>query len=101
MAAKKTIVVAFGFESRDHFGEAVVKMLNDDAEPGKGSIWTYPKGAAAAKITYEVRVVFTKAEFAAALDLDDAYVVYEGHSRYGQGPTFGPPRPSDMPWSNR
>jgi hypothetical protein len=100
--AVKTIIMAYGFEGRDHWGEVTINFLNEDAEKVKGKdfTWTYPKGAAAAKITHEVRLVFTMPEFTAALDTADAYVVYEGHSRYGQGPAFGPPRPGDMPWSN-
>jgi hypothetical protein len=35
-------------------------------------------------------VVYDMSDLSAALDLADAFVVYEGHSRYGQGPAFGP-----------
>jgi hypothetical protein len=55
----------------------------------KTSVWTYPKGSAP-KATFEVTVVFTAQELKAALDTTDAYVVYSGHSRYGQGPAFAP-----------
>jgi hypothetical protein len=57
--------------------------------PGESNAWFYPKGSAA-KATHEIRVVHSMTELAAALDMEDAFVVYEGHSRYGQGPAFGP-----------
>jgi hypothetical protein len=40
--------------------------------------------------THRVKIVYTKAEFTAALDQKDAIVIYDGHSRLGQGPAFGP-----------
>jgi hypothetical protein len=61
------------------------------------------------KAKFHIAVVFTIADFAAALDEPDAWVIYEGHSRYGQGAAFGPadagicPDPKrfvDNPWSN-
>jgi hypothetical protein len=87
------IVIAEGIEIRDvGQGIALLKFLNDKCDPKKGaaSVWTYPKGASAKGITHEVEVVYTMAEFAKALDTADIYVVYEGHSRYGQGPAFAP-----------
>jgi hypothetical protein len=66
-----------------------VDFLNHNATggPGPAGVWTYPKGPVA-DATIQVSVVLTMAEFAAALDEPDAYVIYEGHSRYGQGPVF-------------
>jgi hypothetical protein len=87
------IVIAEGVEIRDvGQGIALLKFLNDKCDPKKGavSVWTYPKGASAKGITHEVEVVYTMAEFAKALDTADIFVVYEGHSRYGQGPAFAP-----------
>jgi hypothetical protein len=96
----QTIIVAAGFEIRDFQGSVLTDFLNAQADAGSGSVWTFPKGVGAGAVTHQVQMVFTMAEFAAALEMDDAYVIYEGHSRYGQGPAFGPPRPSgaDMPW---
>ena len=94
------IIVAEGLDLRDFQGVALLNYLNTVADVKPGSLWTYPKGAKA-KPTYEVEVVYTQAEFAKALDTPDAYVIYEGHSRYGQGPAFGPPgppRPPEPPW---
>jgi hypothetical protein len=88
VAAQK-IIVAAGVEIRDFQGKTLLAYLNTDADAGKGSTWTFPKGAAAGKATYVVEVVYTMPEFAKALDTDDAIVIYEGHSRYGQGPAFG------------
>jgi hypothetical protein len=87
------IVIAEGIEIRDvGQGIALLKFLNDKCDPKKGavSVWTYPKGASAKGITHEVEVVYTMAELAKAVDTADIYVVYEGHSRYGQGPAFAP-----------
>jgi len=70
--------------------------LNDKAEPKGDSVWIYPKGSGP-KAKFEVSVVFTKNEFAAALDTVDAYVVYSGHSRLGQGPAFGPKDTPEVP----
>jgi hypothetical protein len=89
------IVVAAGLEIRDFQGSKLLEFLNANADAGKGSMWTYPKGAGA-KATHEVYVVYTMTEFANALEADNAYVIYEGHSRYGQGPAFGPARPSSL-----
>jgi hypothetical protein len=82
------IIIAQGIEIRDVDGPALQKFLKDNCDAQKGSIFTFPKGAGA-KATHEVHVVFTMAEFAKALDIVDAFVVYDGHSRYGQGPAFG------------
>src|SRR5207245_5319329 len=90
------IIVAAGIEIRDFQGSTLVAFLNANADPGKASVWTHPKGSGS-KATREVRVVFTMAEFAAALDVEDAIVIYEGHSRYGQGPAFGPASTPHVP----
>ena len=72
-------------------GAILQAFLSNKCDPKKGavSVWTYPKGSAL-KATHEVQVVYELAEFAKALETADAFVVYEGHSRYGQGPSFGP-----------
>jgi hypothetical protein len=90
------IIVAAGIELRDHQGSALLSFLNANAHAYPGSVWLYPKGPVA-KATHEVNVVYTMAEFAKALDTDDAYVIYEGHSRYGQGPAFGPANTPHVP----
>ena len=96
MATK--VIVASGVELRDTLqGVSLVKFLNDNADFNKKtSVWTYPKGSGA-KATFEITVVFTAKELASALDTVDAYVVYSGHSRYGQGPAFGPARTPHVP----
>lgn len=90
------IIVALGLEIRDYQGLNLLRYLNANANPGPNSTWTYPKGAKA-KPKFLVQVVYTENEFAAALDTPGAYVVYEGHSRYGQGPAFGPPATPHVP----
>lgn len=90
------IVIAQGVEIRDAGqGTILQKFLADNCDlQGKPhpdpNTWLFPKGAGAAKAGHEIRVVYDKADFAKALDTADAWVVYEGHSRYGQGPAFGP-----------
>jgi hypothetical protein len=87
--------VASGVQDEDRWRGPVIEYLDKNATPastnqaGAPGTWTHPKGPAA-RATVEVKVVVTKAEFAAALDEPGAYVIYEGHSRYGQGPAFGP-----------
>jgi hypothetical protein len=91
------IVIAQGIQIRDvGQGTALQGFLaancgRKGAAPAAGAnnTWLFPKGAAA-KATHEIRVVYAMADLKAALDLDDAWVVYEGHSRFGQGPAFGP-----------
>lgn len=81
------IVIAFGCEIRDGKTHAsVIKFLNDKATSAGTNVWTYPK----AKAVHRITIVYTKAEFAAALDQKDAIIIYDGHSRIGQGPAFGP-----------
>ena len=89
MATK--VIVASGLEIRDaRQGQSLLQYLYDNADfDMKTAAWTYPKGAGA-KARFEVSVVYTAKELATALDTADAYVVYSGHSRYGQGPAFGP-----------
>lgn len=90
------IIVAAGIEIRDFQGNTLLAYLNANADVSKASVWTYPKGAGA-KATHQVEVVYTMAELATALDTQDAYVIYEGHSRYGQGPAFGPANTPHVP----
>src|SRR6266699_2733284 len=90
------IIVAAGIEIRDFQGSVLLAFLNANADAGKGSVWTHPKGSGG-KAAREVHVVFTTAEFATALDTEDAFVIYEGHSRYGQGPAFGPASTPHVP----
>lgn len=86
------IIIAQGIEIRD-VGQGVTlqTFLKDKCDPKKGAVskWMFPKGSAS-KVTHEVQVVYELAEFAKALEISDTFVVYEGHSRYGQGPAFGP-----------
>jgi hypothetical protein len=92
------IVIAQGIQIRDSGqGTALQTFLaancdrKGSAPPaGANNTWLFPKGAAAAKATHEIRVVYSMPDLKAALDIDDAWVIYEGHSRYGQGPAFGP-----------
>jgi hypothetical protein len=96
----RKIIVASGVGLRDNRqGQQLIGFLNDNADFNKKTkslVWTYPKGSGA-KVKFEVSVVFTAEEFAKALDTVDAYVVYSGHSRLGQGPAFGPAGTPDVP----
>jgi len=93
-----TVVVAFGVGTRDWpYVPELVKFLNGKAikHPVKADHWTYklPKK----KLNYNIRLVYTKAEFQKALNEKGAIVIYDGHSRYGQGPAFGPKGLSECP----
>jgi hypothetical protein len=100
----QVIVIAHGIEIRD-VGQGIILQdflkTNCDRKgaapkPGENNTGIYPKGSAA-KATHEIRVVYQMSDLAAALDLADALVVYEGHSRYGQGPAFGPAGTAKVP----
>jgi hypothetical protein len=81
------IVIAYGCQIRDGSNEkSVTGYLGANADAAGTDKWTYPKGAR----THSISIVYTKAEFAAAIDRPDAVVIYDGHSRIGQGPVFGP-----------
>src|SRR5215218_4572406 len=100
----QVIVIAQGIEIREVGQGATLQAFlaaNCDrkgAAPAAGAnnTWIYPKGSGA-KATHEIRVVYAMSDLAAALDLADAFVVYEGHSRYGQGPAFGPEGATHVP----
>lgn len=104
----QTIIVAEGIQFRDIQGKELVDFLNKVADKGKSSlnVWTYPKQMSGRPAAFEVRVVYEKQAFDAALNTSGAYVVYEGHSAYGQGPTFGPkeapyiPIERSNPWAD-
>lgn len=91
------VVVAQGIEIRDEPASSDLQDLltascdRKGAAPAAGAAntWLYPKGPAA-RATHEIQVVYEQAALATALDTPDALVVYEGHSRYGQGPAFAP-----------
>jgi len=84
------IIVAVGIQFRDSDGASAAKLLNGKCDPKKGTTNTclFPKGGGA--IQYEIQLVFDLADFVKAVDTKDAVVVYDGHSRFGQGPCFGP-----------
>lgn len=92
------IIVAFGIQFRDVDWPRTEKLLKANCDEKKGALntFTFPKGAGS-KATYEVQVIFDLADFVAALSTPDAVVVYDGHSRYGQGPAFGPAKIAEMP----
>jgi hypothetical protein len=83
------IIIASGVEGRDgKQSTSLHAFLKGEATCAGTSKWTYPKGARKPK--FSVHVIYTLAEFRAALDDAGAWVIYEGHSRWGQGPAFGP-----------
>ncbi len=94
---KQVIIIAQGIEIRDvGQGIQLQDFLKAQCDLQKGALWTYPKGAKG-NHTHEVRVVYDMTEFTKALDTPDIFVVYEGHSRYGQGPAFGPANTPKVP----
>jgi hypothetical protein len=92
------IIMVFGIQFRDSDWLESEKVLkaNCDAKAGATNTFTFPKGAGA-KASYEVQVIFGLADFVKAVDTPDAVAVYDGHSRYGQGPCFGPAGIDQMP----
>jgi hypothetical protein len=93
----RVIIIAQGIEIRDAGqGYWLQHFLKAQCDPQGGGVWTYPKGPKA-KATHKVMVVYDMAAFTKALDTADTFVVYEGHSRYGQGPAFGPANTPKVP----
>jgi hypothetical protein len=100
----QVIVVAQGIEIREvGQGHNLQKFLAANCDrkgpapaAGANNTWLFPKGPPA-KATHEIRVVYGMSDLAAAVDLGGAFVVYEGHSRYGQGPAFGPAGVTHVP----
>lgn len=92
------IIVAFGIQFRDIDWPNTDAFLNANCDPKKGvaNAFTFPKGAGTTP-TYEIQVIFDKSDFAKALDTAEAIVVYDGHSRWGRGPCFGPAGIAEMP----
>lgn len=83
------IFIAYGCELRDGgIHKDVVDFLNTQATPAGTDKWTYPKTSPG----HTIHLTYTKAGFAAALNTPHAVVIYDGHSRIGQGPVFGPAR---------
>ena len=88
------IVIAFGCQIRDvAYHTDLIAFLNKEGTSTATDVWTYP----AATPSHTIRLVYTKAGFAAALDKQDAVVIYDGHSRIGQGPAFGPAKLPECP----
>lgn len=99
----QVIVIAHGIEIRDFQGQMLQAFLQKHCDrngpappPGGNNTWLFPIGSGA-KATHEIRVVYQMTDLEAALDLSKAFVVYEGHSRYGQGPAFGPENMPHVP----
>jgi len=79
------VFVAFGIEFRDYgHRKDLETYLAKVAKKGADGAFHYKQGSR----EFSIRVVFTKKEFLQALDTPDAIVIYDGHSRFGQGPAF-------------
>ena len=93
----QVIVIAQGVQIRDSGqGQVLQDFLTTNCDrkgaapaAGANNTWLFPQGSGV-NATHEIRVVYAQSDLAGALDLADAWVVYEGHSRFGQGPAFGP-----------
>jgi hypothetical protein len=84
--ATTPVIVAFGCEFRDYahrtdLEQWLTKLAGAPKTPNR---WTYKRGAN----IFDVKIVFTRAEFIAALNTTRAIVIYDGHARRGQGPVF-------------
>ncbi|NHZ91102.1 hypothetical protein F2P45_19065 [Massilia sp. CCM 8733] len=81
------IIVAYGCELRDaSIHKDLLAFLNAQATSAGTDKWTYPQTSP----SHNIHLTYTKAGFAAALNKPHAVVIYDGHSRIGQGPVFGP-----------
>jgi len=79
------IIVAFGIEFRDYpHRKALETYLGKVAKKGADGVFHYKQG----KREFSIQIVFSKKAFLQALDTPDAIVIYDGHSRFGQGPAF-------------
>ena len=80
------VIVAFGCEFRDlpHRTDLESWLTKLAGAPKTPNRWTYKKGSK----VFDIQVVFTRAEFIAALNTKGAIVIYDGHARRGQGPVF-------------
>jgi hypothetical protein len=79
------IIVAFGIEFRDYVHRRDLETyLGKLAKKGADGVYHYKKGSR----EYAIQLVFSKKAFLQALDTPDAIVIYDGHSRFGQGPAF-------------
>jgi hypothetical protein len=91
----RSVVIAFGVQIRDgETHQALLRHLNTVAKSTGSTTWDFP---AKGPVTHSVSIVYTKDAFLASLDNADAYVVYDGHSRIGQGPAFGPASTPECP----
>lgn len=94
------VIIVFGVEIRDYSWTKDVKPFVAqycDVKAGSSDTFTYPKNATSSAVAYEIHIKFEFADFAAALDTADAIVMYNGHSRYGQGPSCGPANTPTLP----
>jgi hypothetical protein len=92
------IIILYGLYFRDRLWAPTEELLKKhcDTKAGSSDTFTFPKEAAA-QATYELQAKFDLADFAEALNTPGAVVVYCGHSRWGQGPCFGPPNVDELP----
>lgn len=94
------VIIVFGVEIRDYSWTKDVQPFvaqHCDAKPGSSDTFTYPKNATGSNVAYEIHIKFELAELAVALDTADAIAIYNGHSRYGQGPSCGPANTPTLP----
>ncbi len=86
---KVLVRIVFGLDPNDWRGhhDEVIAFLDATATKDKAVAGRYEYKKDGRE--YDISVTYTRADFKAALDTDDAIVVYAGHSRFGQGPAFG------------
>ena len=90
----RKVIIAFGCQVRDwRTNRDVVDLLNAEATSTGTDAWAFKKG----ELEVQISLVYTKDGFRAALDDEDAIVVYDGHSRIGQGPAFSDANITDCP----
>jgi len=92
--SQRKVILAFGYQIRDLVGHKdVVDHLNSEATSTGPDKWKFKKKS----VEVDVELVYTKDAFRAALDDEGAIVVYDGHSRIGQGPAFGDAASKECP----
>lgn len=87
------IIVLFGLEARDwDLHSSLLAYLNEVAARDEGTdpTFIFPKARRpSSRRVVRIEVRYDKESFRRAIDTEGAIVIYDGHSRYGQGPVFG------------
>ena len=87
---KTEIIVAWGIDIRDWIDHEDLLEYLEQEKLFKKVVEGEHYRRKVKRRTYDVRLVYDKEGFRKALKKPGAIVIYHGHSRFGQGPAFGP-----------